>query len=128
MANKNSAYWEATEMQTPDMALFFLKSTAAHHLKDAPGGDAYLTKDKAKLERGKIVFAERCARCHSSKIPTPAPGLDPGGCSGKDYMDCWNKYWAWTKTDDFKSKMREIVAAARLPGRTITFRPTSVFP
>ena len=74
VANKNSAYWEATEAQTPDMALFFLKSTAPHLLKDAPGGDAYITKDKAKLERGKVVFAERCARCHSSKIPA--------GCAG----------------------------------------------
>ncbi len=78
VAEKNSAYWEATEAQTPDMALFFLKSTAPHLLKDAPGGDAYLTKDKAKLERGKIVFAERCARCHSSKIPEGAPGMDAG--------------------------------------------------
>ena len=110
VANKNSAYWEATEAQTPDMALFFLKSTAPHLLKDAPGGDAYLTKDKAKLERGKIVFAERCARCHSSKIPEGAPGMDAGkGCSGKDYLNCWNQYWAWTKTDDFKTKMRAIV-------------------
>jgi hypothetical protein len=91
------------------MALFLLKSTSGHLLKDAPGGDAYLTKNEVQLQRGKIVFAERCARCHSSKIPTPAPGLDPGGCSGKDYMDCWNKYWAWTKTEDFKSKMREMV-------------------
>ena len=109
VANKNSAYWEATEQQTPDMALFILKGSGSHPLKDAPGGEAYLTKDEAKLQRGKIVFAERCARCHSSKIPAPAPGLDPGGCSGKNYMDCWNKYWAWTKTEDFKSKMRAIV-------------------
>ncbi len=109
VANKNSVYWQVTQNQTPDMALFFLKSTAPHLLKDAPGGAAYLTKDKAKLDRGKIVFAERCARCHSSKVPTPAPGVDPGGCSGKDYMNCWNQYWAWTKTEDFKSKMRTMV-------------------
>jgi hypothetical protein len=108
VARKNSAYWGATEAQTPDTALFFLKSTAPHKLKDAPGGAAYLTKDAAALNRGKVVFAERCARCHSSKLPTPAPGLDPGGCSSKDYLTCWDKYWAWTKTDDFKSKMREI--------------------
>ena len=108
-ARKNSAFWEATEAQTPDMALFLLKSTAPHKLHDAPGGDAYLTKDTAILNRGKIVFAERCARCHSSKLPTPAEGLDPGGCAGKDYLNCWNKYWSWTKTEDFKSKMREIV-------------------
>jgi hypothetical protein len=109
VANKNSTYWNVTQEQTLDMALFFLKSTAPHHLKDAPGGDAYLSKDNAKLERGKIVFAERCARCHSSKIPAPAPGVDPGGCSGKDYLDCWNKYWAWTKTEDFKAPMRKMV-------------------
>ena len=109
VANKNSAYWETTQMQTPYMALFLLKATSGHRLKDAPGGDAYLTKDKTQLERGKVVFAERCARCHSSKIPTPAPGLDPNGCAGKDYLDCWNRYWAWTKTDDFKSKMTAMV-------------------
>ena len=108
-ANRNSVYWLATETQTPDMALFFLKSTAPHHLKDAPGGDKYLTKDQGQLDRGKTVFAERCARCHSSKGPTPAPGLDPNGCSGPNYMDCWNRYWEWTKTEDFKSRMRAIV-------------------
>ena len=111
VARKNSSYWEATEAQTPDMALFFLKSTAPHKLKDAPGGEAHLTKDNAQLERGKIVFAENCARCHSSKLPENAEGLDPGGCAGKDYLTCWNKYWAWTKTEDFKSKMRAIVTA-----------------
>jgi hypothetical protein len=93
------------------MALFFLKSTAPHKLKDAPGGSAYLTEDAELLHRGKIVFAENCGRCHSSKLPTPAPGLDPGGCSGKEYMTCWNKYWEWTKTEEFKSQMRAIVTA-----------------
>jgi len=37
--------------------------------------------------------------------------MDPGGCSGSGYMDCWNKYWAWTKTDEFKTKMRAIASA-----------------
>jgi hypothetical protein len=117
-ARRNSSYWEATEAQTPDMALFFLKTTEPHKLKDAPGGTQFLNNGKPDdaayqktVERGKVVFAENCARCHSSKLPAPAEGLDLGGCSGKDYMNCWNKYWAWTKTDDFKSKMRAIVAA-----------------
>ena len=108
-ARKNSAYWEATEAQTPDLALFFLKTTAPHKLKDAPGGEAYLGKGATQLGRGKVVFAERCARCHSSKLPERVEGLDPGGCSGKDYLNCWNHYWQWTKTDDFKARMREIV-------------------
>jgi hypothetical protein len=109
VANKNSAYWEATEQQTPDMALFLLKASPGHRLMDAPGGSEYLSHDDTQLQRGKIVFAERCARCHSSKIPSPAVGLDDPGCNGKNYLNCWNKYWAWTKTDDFKSKMRTIV-------------------
>ena len=36
VAEKNLAYWQATETQTPDMALFFFASTPPHLLKDAP--------------------------------------------------------------------------------------------
>ncbi len=112
VARKNSSYWRATEAQTPDMALFFLKSATPHYLKDAPGGDAYLTKDQKVLARGKEAFAERCARCHSSKVPAaPVPGLDPGGCAGPGYLDCWNRYWTWTKTDEYKQKIKAIVTA-----------------
>ena len=67
VADKNSAYWEATEAQTPDMALFFLKSTAPHQLKDAPGGDAYLTKDKAEARR-----AARWSSPSAARAATPA--------------------------------------------------------
>jgi hypothetical protein len=66
---KNSSYWKANVQQTPDVALFFLKTAKPDYLKDAPGGKAYLTTDAKKLARGKIVFAENCARCHSSKQP-----------------------------------------------------------
>jgi hypothetical protein len=111
VARKNSAYWLATEAQTPAMALFFLKSTAPHHLKDAPGGSAYVTRDQAVLRRGKVVFAERCARCHSSKAPALASDLEPGGCVGPDYLACWNRYWERTKTDEYKQQMRQIVLA-----------------
>src|SRR5262249_14547462 len=111
VARKNSAYWRATEAQTPSMALFFLKSANPHYLKDAPGGAAYLTRDAATLTRGKTVFAERCARCHSSKAPPAAPGLDPAGCAGPGYMSCWLKFWEWTKTDEYKQQMRAIVMA-----------------
>jgi hypothetical protein len=111
VARKNSVYWQATEQQTPDMALFFLASTAPHKLKDAPGGAKYLTADAATLDLGKMVFADRCARCHSSKLPKPASGLDPGGCSGPNYMKCWDAYWKWTQTPEFKEKMEAIVKA-----------------
>ena len=111
IAQANSSYFAATEAQTPAMALFFLKSTGPHLLKDAPGGEAYLTKDRAVLGKGKIAFAERCARCHSSKQPTPPPEANPASCAGPGYMDCWNRYWNWTKTDEYKRDMLEIVLA-----------------
>jgi hypothetical protein len=110
-ARKNSAYFAATEAQTFATAEFFLKTTGPHSLADAPGRDKYLTKDMALLNRGKVVFAENCARCHSSKQPEHSAGLDPNGCAGKDYLGCFNTYWAWTQTEDFKSKMRAIVLA-----------------
>ncbi|TPV99514.1 MAG: hypothetical protein USCAAHI_01036 [Beijerinckiaceae bacterium] len=111
-AEDNSAYWRATVAGTPFIAKFLLKAGQPDRLKDAPGGDKYLTADEATLKRGKIAFAETCARCHSSKLPDVAwKALDPGGCSGLDYLKCWKRYWDLTKTDEFKMKMREIVLA-----------------
>ena len=101
-AERNSSYWNATVAQTADVALFFLKSAKPDLLKDAPGGSQYLTQDKTRLNRGKIAFAERCARCHSSKIPEAPSNVDERN---------WEQYWAWTKTDDFKKKMTEMVLA-----------------
>src|SRR5205814_5691129 len=46
VAQRNSAYWQATEAQTPATALFFLKASQPHRLKDAPGGAKYLRTDK----------------------------------------------------------------------------------
>src|SRR5260370_30534287 len=119
VARKNSAYFAATEAQTPAMALFFLQTTAAHHLEDLrkadPDARKALEADDALVPHGKEVFAERCARCHSSKLPTPpsnvaAIAIDEGqGCAGKNYLDCCNKYWDWTKTDDFKKAMTAMV-------------------
>ncbi len=113
VARKNSSYWNATETQTPDVALFFLATAKPDYLKDAPGGSAYLSANKAVLDRGKAVFAERCARCHSSKLPERASrffGAD--ACAGNNYRRCWNDYWAWTKTDEFKSAMVTIALSA----------------
>jgi hypothetical protein len=119
VARKNSAYFAATEAQTPAMALFFLNSTEPHHLEELRNTDAdarkALEKDESLVPLGKKVFAQRCARCHSSKLPefppgVPAIALNEGqGCAGKNYLDCWWKYWAWTQTDDFKQKMTAIV-------------------
>ncbi len=110
-ARTHSAYYAATEAQTFDMAKFFLKTTDPHKLADAPGGAALLTADAPLLTRGKTVFAETCARCHSSKLPEFVNTLLPEGCVGPNYLSCWDKYWAATETPQFKSEMTAIVTA-----------------
>ena len=117
---KNSTYWNANEKQTPDLALFFLATAKPDYLKNTPEGAARLARDAAGNSRGKEVFAERCARCHSSKLPEKAfttffqPGC--GGTAGAPaigpgYVKCWDDYWQWTKTAEFKNAMKEIVNA-----------------
>ena len=108
-AQRNSVYWRATELQTPNMARFFLVTTEPHYLQDAPGGSAYVKDGPAVIDRGKIVFAERCARCHSSKLPDLPRLLDLEEANGPGYLAAWNQYWAWTKTEDFRNKMRALV-------------------
>jgi hypothetical protein len=101
-AEKNSSYWNATVAQTPDLALFFLKTARPDLLKDAPDGSRYLTQDQDKLNRGKVVFAQTCARCHSSKIPDAPNHIEESN---------WQQYWGWTQTDEFKEKMTAMVMA-----------------
>ncbi len=42
-------------------------------------------------------------------MPDLPAGLDLQNCNGKNYLSCWDRYWAWTKTDDFKTRMTQIV-------------------
>jgi hypothetical protein len=93
--------------------LFFLKAALPDRLRDAPGGSAFLSEDAKTVTRGKEVFADTCARCHSSKGPPPPATLelDPDKCAGAAYLACFKRYWSWTQTDEFKRGMRAIVAA-----------------
>jgi hypothetical protein len=121
VARKNSSYWEATEAQTVNMARFFLKAATPHKLSAAPNGAQYFNNGNptdpayvTKVNNGKVVFAENCARCHSSKLPvpdSPKKMYETVGCAGPNYLECWNEYWEWSKTDEFKTKMRAIVMA-----------------
>ena len=49
-------------------------------------GKAFLSDDDDTLKQGKLVFADNCASCHSSKQPKAAKG-----------------------SDDYKSEMRDLV-------------------
>ena len=110
-ARANSIYWDATELQTPNMALFLVKASYPHKLSKAPGGAAYLNDPPDAVRQGKLVFADNCAACHSSKAPPQPARANPALCIGPGYLECWNRYWEWTRTDDFRQQMRQIVNA-----------------
>lgn len=114
VAQKNSTYWQATENMTPNMALFFLK-VQDDKLADTPYGKAH-PPIPDKLARGKNVFAENCARCHSSKQP---PNLCMLGTPCKDGQIIENTaaYFDWMRnevqkpdflTDNFLSTDRRV--------------------
>ncbi|MEA3211382.1 MAG: hypothetical protein QOE70_4439 [Chthoniobacter sp.] len=72
-ARKNSTFWLATEQKVPNVAAFF-RRLEPYHLEDAMEkgeavGKKYITEDAEVMKRGKTVFAENCATCHSSKRP-----------------------------------------------------------
>jgi hypothetical protein len=98
-ANANSVYWQATVNQTADMALFFLHTARPDHLMDAPGGAAHI--DQSKLEQGKTVFAENCARCHSSKQP-PNLCLLGQPCTAGQTIENSGAYFEWMRTEVHK--------------------------
>jgi hypothetical protein len=45
----------------------FLASQGPIYLRDVPGGESHIKEDA--VDKGKRVYAERCAECHSSKQP-----------------------------------------------------------
>ncbi len=75
-AKKECEFWSKTDARMAD-AEAFLSTETPMHLADAPGGKAYLTKDEAVLTQGKKIFADTCARCHSSKQPPAEIAADP---------------------------------------------------
>jgi hypothetical protein len=106
-ARRNSIYWQATEAQSFDLAAFLVKASGRpHRLSDArpvPAAPA------SEMETGKRVFADRCAQCHSSKLPELPASANPAICTG-NYLECWNRYWKWTHTDAYRTEARRIVA------------------
>ena len=82
-AREHSVFWRATEERLGNIAAFFRK-LKPFHLADAPGGAAFITTDQAVMTRGKEVFADSCAACHSSKMP-PA-NIDPQSGEGKAWF------------------------------------------
>ena len=68
--------WTATEGRMEGLESF-LRTLTPLTLAEAEGGIQYVSTEQQVLKRGKIVFAENCAQCHSSKRP-------PSGYTGAD--------------------------------------------
>jgi hypothetical protein len=82
-AREHSIFWRATEERLANIAAFF-RRLKPFHLADAPDGQAYITPDSAVMTRGKEVFGESCAACHSSK--QPSANVDPRSGEGKAWF------------------------------------------
>ena len=82
-ARQGSVYWQSTEERIPNLVKFLL-AMESPHLADAPGGRELISNDAKLLVRGKIVFAENCAQCHSSKQPQLS--LNPYSTQYRDWM------------------------------------------
>jgi hypothetical protein len=93
----NSASWNWSEDRSHALAVYFINYAKPLLLKDAPGGAQFLTTDQNVLNRGKIVFAENCAACHSSR----QPAVEPFGPDGAITEDAKNWFRAEVMKPDF---------------------------
>jgi mono/diheme cytochrome c family protein len=84
-AQRLSPAWNWSEQAAPDLAQYLIKYAQPHKLADAKGGSKYLNASQADLDRGKLVFAQNCARCHSSK--RPPSGVDPRSPQGQAWFE-----------------------------------------
>lgn len=84
LARKDCPDWRATEARMAG-AEAFLKTVKPARLQDSPESEQYLTKDAGVLRQGALVFAERCARCHSSKEP-------PAGITDETARKAWFRH------------------------------------
>jgi hypothetical protein len=80
-----SPAWNWSEQAAPDLASYLIKFAKGHKLAEAPGGAGYLKADPAQLDRGKLVFAQNCARCHSSK--RPPQGVSASSPEGRAWFE-----------------------------------------
>ena len=69
VAQQKSSYWRDRGADAAHRPLL-PQGRRPDKLADAPGGTQHLATDAAVIERGKTVFAERCARCHSARSPS----------------------------------------------------------
>ncbi len=98
-AQKDCVDWQLTAARMGNAANF-LDAVQPYNLKSAEGGQAYLNAGPDVIDLGKTAFAENCARCHSSKLPSE---VTEGGVSkhSPEAKAAWVKL---VKSNDFLDK------------------------
>ena len=126
VAQKNSAYWQATEQQTPLTALFFLKAGQPDRLADAPGGRAVpdagcgaagARQDRVRRDLRALPFEQGARRRPRASTRAAAPArttCSAGTSTGPG-----------PRPTSSRRKMRDIVQAPGLPRRQL---PVDRFP
>jgi hypothetical protein len=99
LAQKNSVYWQVTERRNLKVARYLARASGPMRLADAPGGQGYLTTDTRVLDRGRIVFAENCMACHSSKRPADGVERRPENFASWARSDA---FLAWARAEVMK--------------------------
>ncbi len=63
--------WHENERRVPFLVSYLASYTPYKlaDVKDSGGTSKYISKDKDQLRRGALIFADRCAPCHSNKQP-----------------------------------------------------------
>jgi hypothetical protein len=101
---EQSVFWEATVEQCDNLAKYLVRAGQPIPLAEAPGGAAYLTEAPEVVDRGKLVFAENCFACHSSKQP------EDGKDRPMEQFAVWSKdpaYLDWARSEVLKPDFLE---------------------
>ena len=86
----------------------YLASYEPFALKDAEGGNKFLSKNETQLKNGQLLFADHCARCHSNI--QPAGHLDAAGLKKfyRDSVTSTDFLEGNTLTDDVRYSVAEL--------------------
>ena len=96
--SKNSVYWQATEQQTVGHGAVLPEGRAARPAGRRAGRQG-ASAQPSLLDRGKIVFAENCARCHSSKQPAQSLRARARPARTAEIIENTGAYFDWMRAE-----------------------------
>ena len=127
--SKNSAYWQATELQTPDMALFFLKTHGAAPSEGRARRRRVPDQGQSQARRAARSCSPSAAR---AAIPAscrpPRPASIPAAAPARTTWTAGTGTGPGPRPTTSSSKMRADRPAPTTSSTTTTSRPSCAFP